>query len=454
MLNTLFTVARELGGRLEGDGANRIAGFSIDTRALKQGELFFALKGERDGHEFLVQAYEKGASGAVVSAFRSDIPLPQIIVADTLQSLQLLAKKQLEKLAIPVVAVTGSNGKTTTKDMIAAILSTKYRTLKTEGNFNNEIGLPLTLLQLNPDHQAVVVEMAMRGRNQIRALTKIARPDIGVITNIAATHLELLGSMANIAAAKGELLTGLSADGTAVLNGDDSWCRALGKQFKGKVIYFGLDEGNEIRAVNIERRGWQMYFFVPALGGQEFQLPLPGLHNVRNALAALAVGSLLAVPGQLLVNGLKNLSLSSMRLEMVRGVKGTKIINDAYNANPSSTIASLKILKEVAAGRSLAVLGDMFELGDYAVNGHKEVGRQAVELGLDYLVTVGDLAGIIGEEALRQGMAKEKVSHFQDTEQALRAVKAILRQGDTVLVKGSRGMKMEVIVLGLMQAGD
>ncbi|WP_366924815.1 UDP-N-acetylmuramoyl-tripeptide--D-alanyl-D-alanine ligase [Metallumcola ferriviriculae] len=449
MLSTLGSISNAVHGQLQGDGNQTVTGISIDTRTLESGELFFALRGERDGHQFLEAAQYRGAAGAVVNIYQENLSLPQIVVKDSLQALQSLAQKKLAMLKVHVVAVTGSNGKTTTKDIIASVLGTKYRTLKTQGNFNNEIGLPLTLLQLDERYQAAVVEMAMRGRDQIRRLTEIAPPNVGVITNISSTHMELLGSMKNIAAAKGELLEGLASGGTAILNGDDHRCRDLGRNFKGKKIYFGLNEGNELRAVNIKQQGWRTYFSVPALGAGEFHLPLPGLHNIRNAMSALAVASSMNIPVPLMQEGLENVSLSSMRLETLRGVDSSLIINDAYNANPASTMASLQILKEFARKRSIAVLGDMFELGEYSEEGHREVGRKTVELGIDYLFTVGNMAESIGKEAIKQGMETDRVYHFPKREEALTAVQSIIRKGDTVLVKGSRGMQMESIAQGL-----
>ncbi|MBO8168064.1 MAG: UDP-N-acetylmuramoyl-tripeptide--D-alanyl-D-alanine ligase [Thermoanaerobacteraceae bacterium] len=452
----LADIARYVNGRLYGKEDVHVGGISIDTRTLNAGDLFFALRGERDGHDFLSNAYEKGASGAVVSRLHQDLPLPQIVVADTLAALQILAKKHRLKFNIPVVAITGSNGKTTTKDMVAAVLSTQYQTLKNYGNFNNEIGLPLTLLKLNHSHQAVVVEMAMRGRGQIAQLVEIARPDFGIITNIGSTHIELLGSIKNIAEAKGELLEGLPYTGVAILNGDDSWCRRLGKKFTGETIYYGLEAGNDVRAVNIEQKGWETHFTVHGLGDNSlrYELPLPGLHNVQNALAALTVGYRLGISPVLLRQGLQNVSLSAMRLEVGTGINGSRIINDAYNANPASMAASLQILKEIAAGRAIAVLGDMFELGDYAEQGHREIGRKVADLGVDYLVTVGDLASLIGKEAVVRGMADWRVWHYENMEEAAKALKELLRENDTVLIKGSRGMEMEKIADRLMQAED
>jgi len=453
----LLDVANDLNGSLYGNGEAYAAGVSIDTRKLEKGNLFFALQGERDGHQFLLQAAEKGAAGAVVSEYTPELSLPQIVVKDTLQAIQVLAAKHRLKFNVPVVAITGSNGKTTTKDMVAAVLSIKLQTLKNQGNFNNELGVPLTLLRLDAFHQAAVVEMAMRGRHQIAELARIAKPQIGIITNIGSTHIELLGSVENIAQAKGELLQELSDDGIAILNGDDDRCRALGDRFSGRVIYYGLAEKNHVRALNIKQQHWQTAFEVDGLleeGNILCNLPLPGLHNVQNALAALIVGHYLGLEPELLRRGLENVSLSAMRLEISEGINQSIIINDAYNANPVSMTASLQILAEISSGRTIALLGDMFELGDYAENGHREVGAKVAELGVDYLITVGDLADYIGQEALVRGMDADRIVHCKDGQQVSQVLKNLINPQDTVLIKGSRGMQMEIIAKELVETEE
>ncbi len=453
----LFDVANELNGSLYGNGETYAAGISIDTRKLEKGNLFFALQGERDGHQFLFQAAEKGAAGAVVSAYTPELSLPQIVVKDTLQAIQTLAAKHRLKFNVPVIAITGSNGKTTTKDMVSAVLSTKLQTLKNQGNLNNELGVPLTLLRLDALHQAAVVEMAMRGRHQIAELARIAKPQIGIITNIGSTHIELLGSVDNIALAKGELLQELPDDGIAILNGDDDRCRSLGDRFGGRVIYYGLAEKNHVRAVNIKQQHWQTAFEVDGLledGRMLCNLPLPGLHNVQNALVALIVGHYLGLEPELLRRGLENVSLSAMRLEIAKGINQSIIINDAYNANPISMIASLQILAEIPSGRTIALLGDMGELGDYAENGHREVGAKVVELGVDYLITVGDLAGYIGQEASIRGMDATRINHCKDGQQVSQVLKKLIKPQDTVLIKGSRSMHMETIAKELVETEE
>lgn len=454
MLGDLEYLSRVMEGKIYGHGSNSpVQQVSTDTRTLSPGSLFFALKGERfDGHDFVAQAFEKGAVGIVVSKSElarqyAESDKVVILVEDTLRALQLLAKSQREKYDIPVIGITGSNGKTTTKDMVAAVLSQRYRVLKTQGNYNNEIGLPLTLLQLTPEHQAAVLEMGMRGLGEIATLSQIAQPTGGIITNIGVTHYELLGSVENIAKAKGELVESIPEHGFCLLNAEDGWSRRLSSLCRGKVIYYGFEARAQVRARDLRNTEQGMEFVLATEQGSIFvKLPLPGEHNVLNALAAAGVGLELGLELSEIAAGLETVQLSAMRLALVPGRNDSLIINDAYNANPTSTKASLKVLAQRKKRRAIAVLGDMRELGSIEVEAHREVGRYLVDLGIDFLLTVGPLARHIAQGAIEQGMEQERIYSFARNDDAKRFLAEFLAPGDVVLIKGSRAVQMEEIV--------
>ncbi|MFY9432603.1 MAG: UDP-N-acetylmuramoyl-tripeptide--D-alanyl-D-alanine ligase [Thermacetogeniaceae bacterium] len=439
----------------KGSSRVEITGVSIDSRKVKPGDLFFAFSGEHvDGHDYIEDAFHRGAAAAVISRpvyCKQDKPL--IRVSDPLQALQNLAKGYRSLFDIPVVAVTGSTGKTTTKDLIAGVLGSKMAVIKTEGNYNNELGLPLTILNLDDRHQAAVLEMAMRGRGQIAELCEISHPQLGVITNIGKTHLELLGSQGAIAEAKGELLSSLPIDGCAVLNADDPWQVKLASRVKGEVIYYGIDSMCQIRATDIRLCGLEGVGFklhTPS-GKAECFLPLPGVHNVANALAAAAVGYRFSLNPEEIAAGLASASLTGMRLEVKLGIGETKIIDDSYNASPASTIAALELLAAVDGNRKTAVLGDMYELGEETISGHREVGEKAAVLSIDCLCTVGKLAREIAVGAEAAGLPRERIHTFQEKAEAAAFLKSYLEKGDVVLIKGSRGMKMEEITASLVK---
>ncbi|MEW6662260.1 MAG: UDP-N-acetylmuramoyl-tripeptide--D-alanyl-D-alanine ligase [Bacillota bacterium] len=456
MLNIKEVTEAVKGCLLTGDGSQIFGGVTTDSRRVVPGTLFVALIGQKhDAHQFVGEALDRGAAGAIVSQ-QVNLPLlykerTLIRVENTLKALQDLAIAWREQFQVPVVAVTGSNGKTTTKDMIAAVLGFKLPTLKTEANLNNEIGLPLTLLQLKPHHKAVVVEMGMRGLGQISQLCEIARPRIGVITNIGVAHLELLGTVENIARAKGELIEHIPVDGYAMLNGDDPWCRKISQRCRGTTLFYGWESPVQVRASDIRYRGQAGMEFRAEIEGQKVSafLPAPGEHNVKNALAAIGVGYCLGLTLEEAVQGLANLSLSSMRLQILPGCHGGMVINDAYNANPDSTVASLKVLSNIKENRAVAILGDMYELGNLVERGHYQVGEAASHLGIDILVAVGPLSRYTADGASAGGMDANRVIHCSTKEEALTFLTGILQEGDTVLVKASRGMAMEEIVQGL-----
>lgn len=438
----------------EGDPGTVFCSVSTDTRKIVPGSIFIALKGERfDGHDFIDQAVSGGAGGVMVSR---PVSVPKEVavlqVADTLMGLQKLANYNRSKFKGPLIAVTGSNGKTTTKDFIAAVLSRRFRVLKTTSNLNNEIGLPLTILNLDESYDAVVLEMGMRGLGEIDLLARIAAPTAGVITNIGESHLERLGSVENIAKAKTELLPHLPSKGYAILNGDDPWLRKYAHLSRCKVIFYGMGENAELsvrQPVVYTEKGIR---FAAEYKGKktEYDLPVPGIHNVYNAMAAIAVGLQEGLSSEKCAEGLKSAELTGMRLEVIEH-GSFKIINDAYNASPLSTKASLGILAEMPGnGRNIAVLGEMYELGDRTEIGHREVGERVASLGLDILIGVGPLAKDICLGAQKSGMEPTRVFYCANNEEALETLKGLLKPGDRILVKGSRGMKMEEVVQGII----
>lgn len=450
-------IAEAISGELiRGDSGVYFNNISTDTRQICEGDLFVALVGEKfDAHDFLETAIKHGARGLVVSRQKNieEWEGPIILVDDTLEALQKLAAYNRQNYKGIVIGVTGSNGKTTTKDMIASVLQRKYATLKTEANFNNHIGLPLTLLKLDNSFGAVVLEMGMRGLGEIDLLAGIAQPDGAVITNIGETHLERLGSVENIARAKGEILEHVRPAGFAVLNGDDERVRSQAQRCRGRVIYYGTNKDLDIMASNIiSESGKSVNFNVRTKDGEiTINLPVSGKHNVLNALAAVGVGLEAGLTLQETKEGLENVSLTSMRQEIIEGSKYT-VINDTYNANPASVKAALGVLADLGKGhRKVAILGDMYELGARSLEGHREVGIEAAALGIDVLVSVGKLAGEIAIGASMEDKPPENISSFLNNEQLMKHLNQIIREGDVILVKGSRGMKMEEIAKKLLE---
>ncbi len=441
------------GEMLQGNIRALIKGFSIDTRTLKPGDCFVALEGEHtDGHKYILDAMEKGASGAIISYINEGESYPAnrtlIRVKEPLEALQKISSYYRNKFSLKVIGVTGSSGKTTTKDFIASVLGYSFKTLKTEGNLNNHLGLPLILLRLKKEHQAVVLEMGMRNRGEISLLTRLSRPEVGVITNIGEAHLELLGSKDEIAKAKGELLEEMNSGNTAILNGDNYWLRRIAEEFKGKgkAILYGLQGEVDIKAYGLTPKNKGTDFKVNIRGQEEdFFIPLPGEHNVYNALAAVTCALYFGVPLQEIKMGLANPDLTGMRMEIIDASRGVTIMNDAYNANLSSTKASLKTLALIGKGsRLIAVLGDMLELGSIKEEAHKEVGQFAASIGVDTILGVGDLMLITVTEARERGVSNSW--HFTDHVKLKKKLSEITQPGDYILVKGSRGMKMEKIV--------
>src|SRR5579862_6913733 len=422
-----------------------VLGYSIDSRSIGKVELFFAVEGERfDGHDFVEAAIERGAAAAVVSkenARRYSTKTSLLAVEDTLTALQVLATAVRKLWGKPLVAVTGSAGKTTTKEAIAHILSSRFRVLKSEGNFNNHFGLPLMLLKLEAEHDLAVVEMGMSHAGEIRALASIAQPEIGVVTNVAPVHLEFFDSLAGIARAKYELVESLPAKGTAILNADDDYVSQFGRGFKGKVVFYGTKAAADVRAENISSNGSQGSEFdvVIASVRERVKLPLVGEHNVLNALAAIAVGLECGLSLPEAVKALATLTPADKRGEVLR-VGNITVINDCYNSNPKALQAMVDALAGMAAERHIVVAGEMLELGPASEEMHREAGRHIAERKIDVLVGVRGLAQEAVEAAKHAGARAEFVA---SPEEAGEWLAREARDGDAVLLKASRGVKLE-----------
>lgn len=417
---------------------DRVQGVSTDSRTLKAGEVFFALKGARyNGHVFVPDALRKGAITAVVS--KSCGP-KAIMVGDTLRALGDLAHYYRRGLPLQTVGVTGTNGKTTTKELIAAVLSAKFRVKKTEGNLNNLIGLPLSVFQLSAHDEVGVLEMGASRIGEIKRLSEIAEPKVGVVTNVGSAHLEFFGSVEKVAQAKSELTDSLQEGGYAVLNGDDPYCSRMGRG--AQVSTFGLGESCQVRGEEVEWNENGMSFSVD---GVAFRVPLLGLPNVYNCLAAISVGRIFGIKVDAMVKPLHTTSPLPMRLESIR-IGEVLILNDAYNSNPSSAASSLLVLSRLK-GRRVAILGDMLELGPNSEALHRELGEKVAGLAIDHLFTVGERAEHIAKGAAAKGM--RTVERFSETGAVLQHLKGFAQPGDVYLVKGSRGMRMEQIVEGM-----
>ncbi len=447
-------------GRLVAGRADRaIDVISTDTRRLPPGALFWALRGERfDGAAFVEEALAKGACGAVVPADAvpdarvwqgRDVVL--IAAGDPLRALQEAAAAHRARFERPVVGVTGSNGKTTTKEMAAAILAQRGPVLKTEGNLNNHIGVPLTLFRLGAAHRAAVVELGINHPGEMTRLCEIARPTVGVITNVGHAHLEGFGGLDGVARAKGELFGALGADGVAVVNLDDPRIAALGAGLACRALTFGLTAGDVRGRIMDEgtRAGTRIEI---RHGGARAEciVPVVGRHNAANALAAAAVASALGVDLESVAKGLERFRPAAMRSELVTAPSGVVVFNDAYNANPSSMERALDTAGRLrGAGRVYAVLGDMLELGSGTESLHREVGRAAARAGLDGLVAVGPAARWIAEEARRAGMTARAVVAVDTADDAVAVIAGWCRPEDVVLIKGSRRMGLERVAVGL-----
>jgi UDP-N-acetylmuramoyl-tripeptide--D-alanyl-D-alanine ligase len=420
-------------------------GYSIDSRTVGHGQLFFAVKGERlDGHDFVESALEKGAAAAAVcrdQLGRYPVKARLLAVEDTLVALQTLATAVRKLWGKPLIAVTGSAGKTTTKEAIAHVLSARFRVLKSEGNFNNHFGLPLMLLKLEPEYDVAVIEMGMSHAGEIRALAKIAQPEIGVVTNVAPVHLEFFDSLAGIARAKYELIESLPAGAVAVLNADDEYVSQFGRDFKGKVVMYGTRATADVRAEKILAKGWEGAEFDVVIGSvsEHARLPLVGEHNVLNALAAVAVGLERGLKPSEAVAALATLAAADKRGQVLQ-VGNITVINDCYNSNPKALEAMVDALATMAAKRRIVVAGEMLELGPAGEEMHRRAGQYVAKKKIDVLLGVRGLAQALVNGARQAGGRAEFVA---SPEEAGEWLAREARDGDVVLLKASRGVKLE-----------
>ncbi|MCQ2358526.1 MAG: UDP-N-acetylmuramoyl-tripeptide--D-alanyl-D-alanine ligase [Phascolarctobacterium sp.] len=441
-------LAKAMNAAFLGNGEQEFTGVSTDSRKITPGQLFVALKGESfDGHAYCAKAIELGAKGVVISSDVDNLPADVCVfkVADTLKGYQDIAHYYRSTLQnIKIFAITGSNGKTSTKDLLAACLAAKYNVIKTQANFNNEIGLPYTLLSIKPDTDIAVVEMGMRGLGQIDALCKIANPDSGLITNVGETHMEILGSKENIGKAKSEIVVDLPADGFAILNGDNEYVRKAADKTKAKVIHFGLTEACDYIGSDIvtTSEGTSFTCTEKATGEKvAVKFSLIGEHNVYNALSAIAGSRCYGVSLAEAANALANAVLTGSRQEVVHQ-SGITFINDAYNASPASMeagLATLGVAKKANNARSIAVLADMLELGPISEDAHRRTAHWALAAGTDYIICYGEEAKYIADEFKKLG---GKAEYFANREEAGKALVALAKEGDIILLKGSHSMQV------------
>ena len=423
--------------------------FSRDTRSIQKGDTYIAIKGEKfDGNIFWKEAFKNGADCVIVQGIefsKGDLKEFEnktiIKVEDTMQALYEIASYKREINNIPVVAITGSVGKTSTKDMVASVVSQKYKTLKTIGNNNNNIGLPFTILRLK-DEEIMILEMGMNHFGEIHLLSNIAKPNICVITNIGTSHIGNLGSKENILKAKLEILDGAD-NPTIIINNDDELLHKwyLENKDSRKIITYGIENKSDIKAKDMILEQEKSTYKCNIDGKEiDVEVPIAGRHFVLNSLCATTVGITLNIDINKIINGIKNVELTKKRMD-IKEINGIKVINDAYNASPEAMKASLNYLSSFKNNRKIAVLGDMFELGEYAEKLHRLVGEEVYKNNIDILVCAGENAKLIVDEALKNGMNKEKIYYFEDKDKILETLKNIVNTGDIVLFKASNGMK-------------
>jgi UDP-N-acetylmuramoyl-tripeptide--D-alanyl-D-alanine ligase len=431
-----------------------IHGVCIDTRKIEKGNLFVPFSGQNtDGHQYVEAAIEKGAAAALwqKSVPNPPLHLPILVVEDTLVALQELAKAYRHQLQLKVIGITGSNGKTTTKDMVANLLSLQYKVQKTEGNYNNHIGLPITILSLKEDTEMAVLEMGMSGRGEIDFLSRLAEPDVVVITNIGESHLLDLGSREGIAEAKLEILNGLKADGKIIYFGDEPLLSEKLGHYKGNatISTFGRSERNSLHPTEVSTSDSGSYFQVNN-HDEKYYLPVLGTHNIMNALSAMLVASHFGIPFSIFNEGFKTLKLTNMRMELLKGARGEKVINDAYNASPTSMKAAIELVATLPGyNRKILVLGDMLELGPNEVEFHYEIGKALDPEKIQFVFTFGQLASEIARGA-QESLTDNQVFSFTDKQKLIEELKKLTNAETLVLVKASRGMKLEEVVIGLL----
>ena len=443
-------IVRECNAKLVCGNNQIICGdFSKDTRLVKENDVYVGLKGESfDGNKLYEQALEKGAKVCILQDVEISEDIKNkyfdraiIIVEDTIKALQQLAAYKRSLYNIPVVGITGSVGKTSARDMIASIVATKYKVWKTQGNYNNHLGLPLTILGLK-DHEALVVEMGMNHSGEISLLSKIAKPDIAVITNVGTAHIGNLGSREGILKAKLEILDGLKKDGVLIINKDDdmlsSWYDK--QENKDNILTFGIDSDGDIKATDIEigERGSSF-----KINDKKFEVPVAGGHYIYHALLGILVGRELNISDEKIAEGIKSIELTKGRMEMIKCSDDIIVINDCYNANFDSMKAAVDYLGKVENRRKIAVLGDMLELGEFSEALHKKIGEEVSKNNIDILITVGELGKLINDTADNSSLKKY---HFDNNEEAIKKIKSIMKNKDIVLVKASNAMKFIEIV--------
>ncbi len=454
----LDEIARLAGGAVLGGAPGLTFGsYAIDSRLVAPGGLFFALAGSRDGHDFVAAAAAAGAAGAVVSRPVAGLPpdFGLVRVDDTVAALQALGRGVLARRPVKVVGITGSVGKTTTKEFAAALLASRFRVLKSEGNFNNRLGLALSLLRLEPDHDLAVLEMGMSAPGEILALTRLAPPDVAVITNVSPVHLQFFAGLEDIARAKKEILDGARLGATAVLNGDDPLVRDMAAGFPGRTILFGQAPECAVRADDVASKGYDGLEFRLLYGAESgrFALPCVNRSAVANLLAAAAAALALGLGLDEIGPAIRGLAPSAMRGAMVAADRGLRLYDDSYNSNPRALEAALASLGGLPAARRVAVLGDMLELGQGGPEYHRRAGETLARTGWDVLVAIGPLAALIADGAAAAGLAASAIHRFADAAGAAAAIGDIVRDGDLVLVKGSRGVKTERVVRALRARG-
>lgn len=421
--------------------------FSKDTRTIEKGDIYIGIKGEKfDGNTLWKEALEKGAAAVIIQEVEINKEEAEkykdkviIKVKDTLEALYEIAKYKRSLYNIPVIAITGSVGKTSTKDIVASVVKTKYQTLKTEGNNNNNIGLPLTILKLK-NHEALVVEMGMNHFKEIELLTKIAKPNLAIITNIGTSHIGNLGSRENILKAKLEILEGMETK-KIIINNDNDLLHKWYEENKEKIEIhtYGIKNESEVMAKDIELGENKSTF--KTNDGTKISVPVGGEHFVYNALCSICVGKLLNIEESNIQKGIENFELTKKRMEIINLKNGAVIINDSYNASAESMEASIKYLKNHSGERKIAVLGDMFELGEYAIKLHQKVGEEVAKNNIDILICAGENSKYIIEQAIKSGMKQEDTYLFENTEQIVKKLREIIKEKDVILVKASNAMK-------------